>query len=70
MCVQDTAKGIMEMVWNVSYVLVKWQNCVSVLTGNNTLRDSFTKQGKLVREHNSKRAPIGMEIDVGDLQTD
>ncbi len=33
------------------------------------LRDSFTKQGKLARERNSKTAPMGGEISAGDLQT-
>ncbi len=30
---------------------------------------SFTKQGKLLRERNSKTAPMGGEIYVGDLLT-
>ncbi len=32
-------------------------------------RASFTKQGKLAREHNTKKAPMGGEISVGDLLT-
>ncbi len=34
-----------------------------------TLRASFTKRGKLAQEHNSKTAPMGMEISAGDLLT-
>ncbi len=34
-----------------------------------TLRASFTKQGKLVRERKSKTAPMGGEIYAGDLLT-
>ncbi len=30
---------------------------------------SFTKQGKLAREHNSKTALMGVEISAGDLLT-
>ncbi len=30
---------------------------------------SFTKQRKLVREHNSKTALMGVEISAGDLLT-
>ncbi len=30
---------------------------------------SFTKQGKLARERNSKTAPMGVEIYAGDLLT-
>ncbi len=33
------------------------------------VRASFTKQGKLARERNSKTAPIGGEISAGDLLT-
>ncbi len=33
------------------------------------LRASFTKQGKLARERNSKRALMGVEISAGDLLT-
>ncbi len=32
-------------------------------------RASFTKQGKLAREHISKTAPTGGEISAGDLLT-
>ncbi len=32
-------------------------------------RASFTKQGKLAREHNTKKAPMGGEISVSDLLT-
>ncbi len=34
-----------------------------------SLRASFTKQGKLARERNSKTAPMGGEITAGDLLT-
>ncbi len=33
------------------------------------LRASFTKQGKLARERNSKTAPMGVEMSAGDLLT-
>ncbi len=33
------------------------------------LRASFTKQDKLMRERNSKTAPMGVEISAGDLLT-
>ncbi len=32
-------------------------------------RASFTKQGKLARERNSKTAPMGVETSAGDLLT-
>ncbi len=34
-----------------------------------SLMASFTKQGKLAREPNSKTAPMGVEISAGDLLT-
>ncbi len=36
---------------------------------NKILRASFTKQGKLAREPNSKTVPMGGEISAGDLLT-
>ncbi len=35
----------------------------------NIFRASFTKQGKLAQERNSKTAPMGVDISVGDLLT-
>ncbi len=34
-----------------------------------SLMGNFTKPGKYARERNSKTAPMGVEIFVGDLQT-
>ncbi len=34
-----------------------------------SLMDNFTKPSKLARERNSKTAPMGVEISVGDWQT-
>ncbi len=49
------------------YILNK--NTLQLYYWTTTLRDSFTKQGKLARERNSKRVPMGVEISAGDLLT-
>ncbi len=45
------------------------KNVQSSIKSEHTIRASFTRQGKLAWERDSKTAPMGVEISAGDLLT-